>query len=78
MIKYADNIWKGFATAAAVVLTGILAPLLDLGPQPSSRLTLGATICCGAVVMYAAAPRGKGANARERAPLIGGSQRPKV
>ena len=35
VIKYADNIWKGFATAGAVVLTGALAPLLGLGPPPT-------------------------------------------
>ena len=38
VIKYADNIWKGFATAGAIVLTGLLAPLLDLGPSPSVLL----------------------------------------
>ena len=47
VIKYADNIWKGFATAGAIVLTGIVAPLLDLGPAPSLLLLAG-----GALVIF--------------------------
>ena len=53
VIKYADNIWKGFATAGAIVLTGIIAPLLDLGPAPSIMLLGGAALVIGSILLYA-------------------------
>ena len=39
VIKFADNIWKGFATAGAIVVTGMLAPELGLGPVDARRAT---------------------------------------
>ena len=56
VIKYADNIWKGFATAGAIVLTGLLAPLLDLGPSPSVLLLGGASLVIGSIMLYALPP----------------------
>ena len=53
VIKFADNIWKGFATAGAIVLTGCLAPLLDLGPPPSLMLLGGASLVIAALILYA-------------------------
>ena len=53
VIKYADNIWKGFATAGAIVLTGAVAPMLDLGPPPSLMLLFGAALVIGSLMLYA-------------------------
>jgi len=53
VIKYADNIWKGFATAGAIVLTGTIAPLLDLGPPPGALMLLGAVIVTGSLMLFA-------------------------
>jgi len=56
VIKYADNIWKGFATAGAILLTGLLAPALDLGPPPNATLLLGALLVVASIILYAATP----------------------
>ena len=53
VIKYTDNIWKGFATAGAIVLTGAVAPILDLGPPPSSMLLGGAIVVVISLFLYA-------------------------
>jgi UDP-sugar transporter A1/2/3 len=53
VIKYADNIWKGFATAGAIVLTGAVAPVLHLGPPPSATLVVGAALVIGSLLLYA-------------------------
>ena len=53
VIKYADNIWKGFATAGAIVLTGIAAPMIDLGPSPSLLLLCGASLVILSILIYA-------------------------
>ena len=58
VIKYADNIWKGFATAGAIVLTGVLAPLLSLGPAPTTLLVVGACLVICALLLYAKPPGG--------------------
>lgn len=57
VIKYADNIWKGFATAGAIVLTGLLAPVLDLGPPPTTLLLVGAMLVIGSIFLYATPPK---------------------
>ena len=57
VIKYADNIWKGFATAGAIVATGAVAPLLDLGPSPNALLIAGTTLVIISLFMYALPPR---------------------
>ena len=64
VIKYADNIWKGFATAGAIVLTGTIAPLLDLGPPPSMMLISGAALVVGSVILYAMPSRTGGPSSR--------------
>ncbi|KAL1524213.1 hypothetical protein AB1Y20_019121 [Prymnesium parvum] len=56
VIKYADNIWKGFATAGAIVLTGILAPVLGLGSSVTLSMLAGAVIVIVALLMYAKPP----------------------
>jgi hypothetical protein len=56
VIKYADNIWKGFATAGAILLTGALAPVLHLGPPPNSTMLLGAGLVIDSILLYAATP----------------------
>lgn len=53
VIKYADNIWKGFATAGAIVLTGAIAPMLDLGPPPTLMLVMGASLVVASLLLYA-------------------------
>ena len=59
VMKYADNILKGFATAGAIILTGILAPALGLSPSPSIMLLLGAVLVIGSLFLYAGAPAQK-------------------
>jgi len=56
VIKYADNIWKGFATAGAIILTGTLAPALGLGPPPNRLLVVGTGCVVGSLVLYSSAP----------------------
>ena len=56
VIKYADNIWKGFATAGAIVLTGILSPMLGLGPPPKVLLLVGGCFVVFALILYASKP----------------------
>lgn len=53
VIKYTDNIWKGFATAGAIVLTGAVAPVLDLGRPPSLMLLVGAVVVIVSLFLYA-------------------------
>lgn len=53
VIKFADNIWKGFATAGAIVVTGMLAPELGLGPPPSAMLVIGAALVIASIFLYA-------------------------
>lgn len=55
-MKYADNILKGFATAGAIILTGVLAPLLGLSPEPGAMLLVGGVLVISSVFMYANAP----------------------
>ena len=56
VIKYADNIWKGFATAGAIILTGMVAPLLHLGAPPTLKLLMGTVLVIAALFMYALPP----------------------
>ena len=55
-MKYADNILKGVATAGAIILTGVLAPLLGLSPEPGAMLLVGGVLVISSVFMYANAP----------------------
>ena len=58
VMKYADNILKGFATAGAIIVTGIMAPLLALGPPPSMLLILGGVLVIASLFLYSAKPGG--------------------
>lgn len=57
VMKYADNILKGFATAGAIILTGILAPILAIGPPPGTLLILGGVMVIASLFLYSSAPR---------------------
>ena len=59
VIKYADNIWKGFATAGAIVLTGSLAPLLSLGPPLNLAAVAGSLCVIGSLILYQSTPPGR-------------------
>lgn len=59
VMKYADNILKGFATAGAIILTGVLAPILGLSPAPSVMLLLGAVLVISSLFLYAGTPAQK-------------------
>ena len=71
ILKYADNILKGFATAGAIVLTGALAPAFALGPPPNWHLVVGGSLVVGSVIMYSGAatrPRSGSGSNRSRTP----------
>ena len=71
VMKYANNILKGFATAGAIVLTGALAPAFALGPPPNWHLVVGGSLVVGSVIMYsgvAARPRSGSGSNRSRTP----------
>lgn len=53
VIKYADNIWKGFSTAGAIVVTGLLAPVLGLGSAVTLPMLAGAALVICALLLYA-------------------------
>lgn len=56
VIKYADNIWKGFATAGAIVVTGVFAPILGLGPAVTLTMLSGSMLVVVALIIYAKLP----------------------
>ena len=71
VMKYANNILKGFATAGAIVLTGALAPAFALGPPPNWHLVVGGSLVVGSVIMYSGAatrPRSGSGSNRSRTP----------
>ncbi|KNC85236.1 hypothetical protein SARC_02571, partial [Sphaeroforma arctica JP610] len=51
VVKYADNILKGFATAAAIILSAIISVFL-FDFEPSRNFKIGATLVIAAVGMY--------------------------
>eukprot|EP01062_Namystynia_karyoxenos_P069149 TRINITY_DN6451_c0_g1_i1.p1 TRINITY_DN6451_c0_g1~~TRINITY_DN6451_c0_g1_i1.p1 ORF type:complete len:557 (+),score=96.15 TRINITY_DN6451_c0_g1_i1:86-1756(+) len=51
VVKYADNILKGFATGIAIVVSGGYAALM-WGFTPSSNFILGSVLVCIGTVMY--------------------------
>eukprot|EP01061_Rhynchopus_euleeides_P026990 TRINITY_DN43964_c0_g1_i1.p1 TRINITY_DN43964_c0_g1~~TRINITY_DN43964_c0_g1_i1.p1 ORF type:complete len:378 (+),score=136.03 TRINITY_DN43964_c0_g1_i1:21-1154(+) len=54
VIKYADNILKGFATALAILLSGVISALF-LDFAPSVNFMLGAGLVISATFMYSVA-----------------------
>lgn len=51
VVKYADNILKGFATSAAIVLSAIIS-MYALNFRPSWQFLVGATLVILAVALY--------------------------
>jgi solute carrier family 35 (UDP-sugar transporter), member A1/2/3 len=51
VVKYADNILKGFATSVSIVVSSIVS-VLFLGFLPSLRWTIGAAFVLSATVLY--------------------------
>jgi solute carrier family 35 (UDP-sugar transporter), member A1/2/3 len=54
VVKYADNILKGFATAMSIVLCGALSSIM-MGFEPSALFVMGSMMAIGATMLYAAA-----------------------
>lgn len=52
VIKYADNILKGFATAMAIIVSGVVSYFV-LDFQPSANFLMGASLVICAVALYA-------------------------
>lgn len=51
VVKYADNILKGFATAVAVIVSGVYMAIFS-GYHPSAWFVCGCSLVCAATVMY--------------------------
>eukprot|EP00331_Platyophrya_macrostoma_P014525 CAMPEP_0176416096 /NCGR_PEP_ID=MMETSP0127-20121128/6161_1 /TAXON_ID=938130 /ORGANISM="Platyophrya macrostoma, Strain WH" /LENGTH=208 /DNA_ID=CAMNT_0017796143 /DNA_START=472 /DNA_END=1098 /DNA_ORIENTATION=- len=51
VVKYADNILKGFATAISIVLCGLLSSFL-MGFEPSLLFIVGSGMAIAATMMY--------------------------
>ncbi|RKP06760.1 nucleotide-sugar transporter-domain-containing protein [Thamnocephalis sphaerospora] len=66
VVKYADNILKGFATSISIVLSGIVSYLL-FGFQPSFLFLLGTAVVIGASLMYGRKPSTSKENYEKRA-----------
>ena len=55
VIKYADNILKGFATAVAIVVNGVIS-YVWLEFVPTQMFLIGASVVIGATMMYSYLP----------------------
>lgn len=55
VIKYADNILKGFATSVSIIV-GTVAAIYFFGNWPKPLFIGGAALVIGAVVMYSIFP----------------------
>lgn len=51
VVKYADNILKGFATGVAVIVSGLMSWAL-WGYKPSAAFVLGALLVTGSTIMF--------------------------
>ena len=56
VVKYADNILKGFATSLAIIITCIVSILL-FGFVLSLQFTVGAAMVIGSIFMYGYKPK---------------------
>ena len=77
-MKYADNILKGFATAGAIVLTGVLGYLLGLSPAPGLMLLVGGARVIGSMFMYSSGATKRPVLPRPVSPPAGDEQRPRT
>ena len=63
VVKYADNVLKGFATSISVVLSCIVASVIFHGESKFNPLFLaGALIVCTAAFLFSSFPHSKGAS----------------
>ncbi|CAJ1987983.1 UDP-galactose transporter / LPG5B [Leishmania donovani] len=51
VVKYADNILKGFATGVAVIVSGMMSSAID-GYEPSLAFVLGAVLVIGSSIAF--------------------------
>lgn len=57
MVKYADNVLKGFATSISVILSCIVASVLFKGESQFNPMFLaGASIVCTSAVLFSSFP----------------------
>ena len=56
VVKYADNILKGFATSLAIIITCIVSVFL-FGFSISLQFSLGAALVIGSIFMYGYKPK---------------------
>uniref|UniRef100_A0A8C4NEH1 Solute carrier family 35 member A3a n=1 Tax=Eptatretus burgeri TaxID=7764 RepID=A0A8C4NEH1_EPTBU len=57
VIKYADNILKGFATSLSIVLSSLISYMLLQDFMPSMLFTIGALLVIGATFLYGYEPK---------------------
>lgn len=58
VVKYADNILKGFATSVAIIVSALLAIYL-FSFHPTGYFVVGTVLVCTATVLYARYPPGQ-------------------
>eukprot|EP01061_Rhynchopus_euleeides_P009028 TRINITY_DN18193_c0_g1_i1.p1 TRINITY_DN18193_c0_g1~~TRINITY_DN18193_c0_g1_i1.p1 ORF type:complete len:441 (+),score=159.42 TRINITY_DN18193_c0_g1_i1:503-1825(+) len=76
VVKYADNILKGFATGIAVIISGIFSAVA-WGFRPDINFLIGCSLVCVGTVLYHSKLDGKYARAWARI-LPGGHRMPKT
>lgn len=68
VVKYADNILKGFATALSILLCGAASAVL-FGFQPSTTFAVGSMVVMGATMLYSAPDTSPGNSPNTLLPL---------
>ena len=56
VVKYADNVLKGFATSLSIVLSAVVSALYFHDVNINFAFTVGATIVLGSVYLYGYVP----------------------
>ena len=58
VMKYADNVVKGFATSLSIVLSSVVSAFIPaLGFQPSMMFVAGSTLVILATLLYSQPPK---------------------